>query len=273
MNNSMISSAVSMAGIQQRLDLLADNIANINTVGYKGKGATFEDTLTSIVKQEPGMGRSGRATPLGINVGYGSKMTSVSRNYAQGPIKDTGVDTDLAIQGNGLFAVEANGQKAWTREGDFQVHPDPKDPKLAYLVTNQGYYVLDKNDAPITVPAGSKLQIDGNGNIKATVGSTTANLGQAIQLVSPKRPDALEQRADNLFVLTAGAVEGDVLANNDTLPPNQKASLRQGALEQSNVDLTTEMTEMLQVQRAYQLAARALTSSDTMTNLANNLRG
>ncbi|MNS37495.1 Flagellar basal-body rod protein FlgG [compost metagenome] len=273
MNNSMISSAVSMAGIQQRLDLLADNIANVNTVGYKSKGATFEDTLTSIVKQEAGMGRTGRATPLGVNVGYGSRMTSVSRDYSQGPIKDTGNDTDLAIQGNGLFAVQANGQKAWTREGDFHIQPDPKDNKLAYLVTNQGYYVLDKNNAPITVPAGSKLQIDAYGNIKATLGQTTTNLGQAIQLVSPQRPEALEQRADNLFVLTAGARETDVLVGNDTLPQNQQASLRQGALEQSNVDLTTEMSEMLQVQRAYQLSARALTSSDTMTNLANNLRG
>ncbi|GIP21789.1 flagellar hook-basal body protein [Paenibacillus sp. J22TS3] len=273
MNNSMISSAVSMAGIQQRLDVLADNIANVNTIGYKSKGATFEDTLTTMFKQEPPMGRTGRATPLGINVGYGSKMAGITRDFSQGSFKDTGIDTDLAIQGNGLFAVQANGQKAWTREGSFHIQPDPQDSKLAYLVTAQGYYVLDKNNAPITVPAGSKLQIDAGGNIKATLGRTTTNLGQAIQLVSPQRPDALEQRADNLYVLSAGAAERDVLANNDALPQNQRATLRQGALEQSNVDITTEMSDMLQVQRAYQLAARALTSSDTMTGLVNNLRG
>ncbi|MNJ58896.1 Flagellar basal-body rod protein FlgG [compost metagenome] len=91
--------------------------------------------------------------------------------------------------------------------------------------------------------------------------------------MTPLRPEALEQKDGNLFVLAPGAVIEEVLTATSELPQNEQASIRQGALESSNVDLANEMAEMMQVQRAYQLAARALTSSDTMMNLANNLRG
>ncbi|MBP2001803.1 flagellar basal-body rod protein FlgG [Paenibacillus shirakamiensis] len=272
MNNSMITAAVSMGSIQQRLDIISDNIANVNTAGYKSKGATFEDTLTEVVKQQKGMSLTGRGTPLGTQAAYGTKMTGVNRNFAQGPIQVTDNPTDLAIEGNALFAVQANGQKAWTREGDFQIHPDPSNEKLAYLTTAQGYYVLDTNGAPISIPKGAKLSIDSAGTVKAQLGSTSATLGR-IQLAAPIKTDALEQRADNLYVLAPGATEKDVLTAVDALPASERASLRQGALEQSNVDLTTEMSTMLQVQRAYQLSAKALTSSDTMSSLVNNLRG
>ncbi|MNI02219.1 Flagellar basal-body rod protein FlgG [compost metagenome] len=273
MNNSMISAMVSMSGVQQRLDLLSENIANMDNVGYKRKEASFEDTLTRIQKQTSEMQLPGRATPSGFNLGFGSRMSAIATNFTQGSIKETGKETDLAIEGNALFAVQTgDGVKAYTRAGDFHLQPDPQDPESAYLVTNQGNYVLNVDGDRITVPANSKLQISSEGIVLASTDTEVVSAGR-IQLLTPIRPHALEQMDGNLFALTFGAVEGDVLVDTASLPQDQRASLRQGAIEASNVNLTDEMAELMQVQRVYQLAARALTSSETMMNLANNLRG
>jgi len=274
MNNSMISAMVSMSGIQQRLDLLADNMANLNTVGFKRKEATFEDTLTRVQQQAKGMELPGRVSPSGFNLGFGSMMAGAEVNFEQGPIKQTDIPTDLAIEGNALFSVMTAGNiKAYTRAGNFMIQPDPNDAESAWLVTNDGHYLLNTDGERIVVPANSKLQIDEHGWITAVAGSGAAEQIGRIQLYTPIRTDALQKRDGNLFVIAPGAQEADVLANTFALPQDQQARLRQGALESSNVNLTDEMAELMQVQRAYQLSARALTSSDTMMNLANNLRG
>lgn len=274
MNNSMISAMVSMSGIQKRLDLVSENIANMDNVGYKRKEASFEDTLTRVKQQTSEMQLTGRATPSGFNYGLGSKMSAIATNFSQGSIKETGNDTDLAVEGNALFVVEIADNVntfAYTRAGDFHIQPNPEDPQSAYLVTSQGNYVLNSDGDRIVVPAGSKLQIDAEGFIMARSGTEVVSAGR-IQLMTPIRPDALEQVDGNLFVLTNGAIEGDVLVDTQSIPQDQRASIRQGAIESSNVNLTDEMAELMQVQRVYQLAARALTSSETMMNLANNLR-
>ncbi|MGG6312625.1 flagellar hook-basal body protein [Paenibacillus macerans] len=273
MNNSVISAMVSMSGIQQRLDLLADNIANVDTVGYKRKEANFEDTLTRVQQQTSDLNLPGRASPSGFNLGFGSRMSNVTVNYVQGSIKETGNPTDLAIEGNALFSVlTPDGVVAYTRAGDFHVQPDPDDTEAAFLVNNQGYVVLNADGDPITFPSNATLSVDGQGNLRATNGEGVTEAGR-IAMLTPRRPEALEQRDGNLFVLAPGAVAGDVIVDTLALPQEQQASLRQGALEGSNVNLTDEMAEMVQVQRAYQLAARALTSGETMMGLANNLRG
>ncbi|RCX19109.1 flagellar basal-body rod protein FlgG [Fontibacillus phaseoli] len=272
MNNSMISAMVSMNGIQQRLDVLSENIANLDNVGYKRKEASFEDTLTRVQEQTSKMKLTGRATPSGFDLGFGSRMTSITSNFSQGSIKESDNPTDLAIEGNALFSVLTPNGIAYTRAGNFHLQQDPENAGSAYLVDNSGHFVLNADGEPIEVPAGSKLQIDGQGDIRAVDGDVATDLGR-IQLMTPIRPDALEQVDGNLFVLAAGAIEVDVLSETISLPANQQAQIRQGALESSNVNLTDEMAEMLQVQRAYQLAARALSSSETMMGLANNLRG
>ncbi|GGA43958.1 flagellar hook-basal body protein [Paenibacillus physcomitrellae] len=278
MNNSMISSMVSLGSLQQRLDLLADNIANLNTNGYKSKDASFVDTLTRVQQQAKDMTQlTGRSTPSGYNLGFGAKMSGLSLDFTQGEIKDTGLPTDLAIQGNALFRVRAaDGSDAWTRVGDFQLHPDPANPGQAALVTSQGYSVLDTTGQPVSVPANSKLQIAADGTLTVTDATGTFDFGQ-LQLDYVNRPEGLVELTDNMYGLVSGAVQGDVLTAVDTLadgdPRLNKVSVRQGALEQSNVDLSKEMTDMLQVQRAYQLSARALTSSEAMMNMANHLRG
>ncbi|AUS28924.1 flagellar hook-basal body protein [Paenibacillus sp. P2(2022)] len=274
MNNSMIGAMVSMASVQQRLDLIADNIANVNTVGYKSKQGSFEDVLANVQQQPSTYLQNGRAMPLGYNLGYGVKTTAIMKNMEQGPLKETGLPTDLAIQGNALFEIQGNGQKAWTRDGSFHFIPDPNDNETMMLTTAEGYSVLDNNDVPVTAPAGSKVAINSDGELLIRANGTGApTVGQRIKLMDVQRPEGLQQRDDNLFVLANGVTEADVFgaAGVAGAVPTD-VSVRSGYLEESNVDLAGEMTDMMQVQRMYQMAARALTSSDTMMNLANNLR-
>ncbi|WP_127537236.1 flagellar hook-basal body protein [Paenibacillus illinoisensis] len=278
MNNSMISAKVSMTAIQQRLDVISDNIANVNTAGYKSKQAAFEDVLTRVQQQPDKYKLDGRSTPMGYNLGFGARLTSVTKDMSQGTLNETGSPTDLAIEGNAMFAVEANGQKMWTRQGAFHFVPDPTPnpnpnaPQMMVLVNGEGYFALDRQGNRITAPNNSKVAFDEKGNLLIRRGNeANATIGAQLQLVDIERPEGLVQYADNLFGLDAGLTENDVFGAN-AATRDAVATIRAGYLEQSNVDLTQEMALLMQGQRTYQLAARALTSSDSMAGLANTIR-
>ena len=278
MNNSMISAKVSMTAIQQRLDVISDNIANVNTAGYKSKQAAFEDVLTRVQQQPDKYKLDGRSTPMGYNLGFGARLTSVTKDMSQGTLNETGSPTDLAIEGNAMFAVEANGEKMWTRQGAFHFVPDPTPnpnpnaPQMMVLVNGEGYFALDRQGNRITAPNNSKVAFDEKGNLLIRRGNeANATIGAQLQLVDIERPEGLVQYADNLFGLDAGLTEDDVFGAN-AATRDAVATIRAGYLEQSNVDLTQEMALLMQGQRTYQLAARALTSSDSMAGLANTIR-
>ncbi|GAB6991307.1 flagellar hook-basal body protein [Paenibacillus pini] len=270
MNNSMISAMVSMNSMQQRLDMIADNMANLDTTGYKRKESNFDEVLTNVQNQPEGFKQKGRATGLGFTTGFGMQMASITSNMEQGSLKQTGNPTDLAMQGNGLFAVRANGTTAYTREGAFTFVPDKANPGNMILTNNQGYPVLDSNDQTISVSNKAKVAIDNKGRVHVESGGDTGIVA-TLQVVEPVRPEGLQQIDGNLFVVgdnAQGVLQGKSIDRMDT-----DRGIQSGYLEQSNVDYATEITDMMQVQRAYQLASRALTSSDTMMNLANNIRG
>lgn len=274
----MISAKVSMTAIQQRLDVISDNIANVNTAGYKSKQAAFEDVLTRVQQQPDKYKLDGRSTPMGYNLGFGARLTSVTKDMSQGTLNETGSPTDLAIEGNAMFAVEANGQKMWTRQGAFHFVPDPTPnpnpnaPQMMVLVNGEGYFALDRQGNRITAPNNSKVAFDEKGNLLIRRGNeANATIGAQLQLVDIERPEGLVQYADNLFGLDAGLTEDDVFGAN-AATRDAAATIRAGYLEQSNVDLTQEMALLMQGQRTYQLAARALTSSDSMAGLANTIR-
>lgn len=279
MNSSMINAMVSMNGLQQKLDLLADNIANVNTVGYKRKEATFEDLLTNLRSQPEAFNQPGRLTPMDFTQGWGSRMTMVQPNLSQGPMQGTNKETDIAIEGNALFEVEVDGagNRGYTRNGAFQLTLGANGDTI--LATEDGYPVVanvedaltgDIIEGNIVVPQGYSLRVNSDGSVFGVSSDRTIELG-SIKLLQASRPSALTAVNDNLFVVGNGIDAGDVLQR---IVPNSEnlITLRQGYLEQSNVELTDEMTELINVQRAYQLAARALSSSDTMMSLTNGLR-
>jgi flagellar basal-body rod protein FlgG len=276
MNSSMINATMSMHAMQRKLDLIADNIANLNTAGYKRRNASFEDLLATLKQQDERFAQAGRLTPLGYTVGWGVRMTQVHQDLSQGPIQITDNPYDLAIQGHALFEVIADGEgtRAYTRNGAFQAKLN-EDGDIV-VTTADGYPVVVRDDGgaegPLVLPAGYELQVDAQGRVSAVSGdgSEILALGQ-LKLVGPVRPDALLAVSDNLFVVQDGADPADVIVE---VQPDDVNNIRiaQGAIEQSNVKLETEMSELLMVQRAYQLSARALSSADTMMSLANGLR-
>ncbi|WP_313996980.1 flagellar hook-basal body protein [uncultured Paenibacillus sp.] len=275
MNSSMINAMVSMGGLQQKLDLLADNIANVNTAGYKRKDATFEDLLTNMKQQQEAFEQPVRLTPLGFNQGWGSRMVLVQPDLSQGPIQRSDNVNDIAIQGSALFevAVDDLGNRAFTRNGAFQMTINENND--AVLTNADGYPVIAETAAGegrVVIPDGYTMRIDAYGNIQAVSrdGFDVRDVGR-LKLVQPIKPSVLTPVADNLFIVAQGLNEGDVVRR---VVPEEGNDVRlmQGYLEQSNVELGKEMSELIIVQRAYQMSARALSSSDTMMQLANNLR-
>ncbi|AHV99375.1 flagellar hook-basal body protein [Paenibacillus sabinae] len=273
MNNSTIGAAVSMGALQQRLDLIADNIANVNTAGYKSKEGNFEDVLTRVQQQSKEYELAGRTMPLGFDLGFGMRIPRITMSWEQGALKETGNPSDLALQGNGLFAVQVDGETTYTRQGDFHFTPDNTNPANMMLVDNTGNPVLNTQGNPLTVQAGTSVAFDEAGNVwmKRNENDPPALAGR-LMLVEPKNSEVLQAVDGGRFVLAGGVTAGQAFVQRR---PGEQAgvAVRSGWIEQSNVDLNKEMTEMLQIQRTYQLAAKALSSGDQMLGLANNMRG
>ncbi|MHA7967127.1 flagellar hook-basal body protein [Paenibacillus sp. CAU 1782] len=278
MNASMINAMVSMNALQQKLDVMADNIANVNTVGYKKKEVTFEDLLTNLKNQPDSFNQPGRRTAMDFNQGWGAKLSVIQPNLSQGPLQATENLTDVAIEGNALFEVTIDGANtsAYTRNGAFQLTMAANGDTI--LATENGYPVVanvpDANgnlvEGNIIVPRGYSLRVNADGTVLGVSSDNTIELG-SIKLLQVSRPAALTAVSDNLFIIADG-INPDDIVQEVTPDPDNRIALRQGFLEQSNVQLSDEVTELINVQRAYQLAARALSSSDTMMGIANSMR-
>jgi flagellar basal-body rod protein FlgG len=290
MNHSLINSMVSLQGLQQKLDVISNNIANINTTGFKRREASFQDILTSIQRQPGGFQRQGRLTPPGLDTGWGARISQLQLRMDPGELRETGNPQDFAIDGDALFEVAVPGTDAsgnpgeelrWTRDGSFQWSVIPGNPDRLELTTKEGYPVRGVNDEPITVPAGRRIQVRPDGTVLAYDDSAPGSAPEVsghIKLVRFFNPQLLEQAGSNLFRLTGRTGiplnQASTILNAGGVPePGQNVEIKQGYLEQSNVNLADEMSDLLVVQRAYQLNSRAIQSSDTMMELANNLRG
>jgi len=274
-----------MTALQQKLDILSDNMANLDTTGYKRKDVNFSDILMNVKQQPQGFQQTGRLSPLGYVQSWGSRVSQVQYDLTQGSLKETGVSTDLSVEGDALFQVEANGQIAYTRDGGFQLTALGGDPNMLTLTTKEGYPVQGKNGS-IRIPVGYEMQVSPDGTVTAhPAGNPNATVKiDQIKLNVAVKPQFLQQIGNNLFIVPRDMDNATVQVVRDAVPADFDASspgrtvdaplgIRQGWLEQSNVSMSDEMSDLLLVQRAYQLNARALSSADTMMNLANNLRG
>ncbi|MDF2669104.1 MAG: flagellar hook-basal body protein [Paenibacillus sp.] len=289
MNHSMINSLVSMKGLQQKLDIIANNMANINTTGFKRTEATFHDVLTTTMNQPATFQQVGRVSPLGLTQGWGAKISSIQTQMSQGSMKATDLDTDMAIEGDALFeiaipTVDADGlpavKPAWTRDGTFSLNSRPGDPDNMYLTTKQGFAVLDINNQPVRIPNYHKIRVEEDGSILAyselQPGTPALQIGR-MKLVQMVRPQVLQQLGENMYTMpdTIDPALGDVVRVVGTDPFNPEAdklAVRQGFVEQSNVNLAEETTELMLTQRAFQLNAKALISADNLMALTNSLR-
>lgn len=259
MLKSLYSGVSGMKAFQNKLDIIGNNIANVNTVGFKKSRAVFQDILTQNI--------SGATAPTttqgGINpkqIGLGVKTAAVDTLQTPGSPMTTNIGTDLAIDGDAFFVVSPNSSgtpSLLTRAGNFTRDANGD------LVNSNGYYVMDKTGAnKITIDSNtySSFSIDNNGNVNAvnkTTGaiSTLGTIGTAIV----SNPGGLEKVGNTMFAVTknSGAAKiQDISSNGGTI--------NSGVLEMSNVDLTEEFTEMIVAQRGFQANARTITTSDSI---------
>lgn len=262
MIRSLDIGATGMLGQQQNVDVISNNIANTTTSGFKRQRAEFHDLIYQN-KQRPGATSddSGTIVPTGMQFGLGVSLGSIYRLHEQGTIKMTENPLDLAITGEGYYQIEMpNGDTAYTRSGVFQLNQDGE------IVTAQGYLL----DPGITVPDDAEdivVNVSGEVLVKQPGQSTMTNVGQ-LQLARFVNPAGLEAIGDTLFLETdaSGAPTVGNPAEDDF------GEIRQGALENSNVNIVEEITNLITAQRAYEMNSKVITASDEMLQTVTQLR-
>ncbi|MBP3965252.1 flagellar basal body rod protein FlgG [Paenibacillus lignilyticus] len=274
MLRSMYSGVSGMRGFQTKLDVIGNNIANVNTVGFKAGRVMFKDILSQTVS---GVTRPEEGTTGGVNakqVGLGVAIASIDTIHTPGSAMTTNVPTDVRIDGDGFFAVSpsADGAEApyLTRAGNFTLDA------AGQLVNGDGMFVLDSNGGPIVLdPAEVKsFTISQDGSI-ISVGADGQSQPSGFQLgvVKVTNPNGLEKIGGNLYRMTPNAnVDGEVVMTTAGDAEAGTGAIIAGQLEMSNVDLTSEFTEMIVAQRGFQANSRIITTSDEILQEVVNLK-
>ncbi len=250
-----------MIAQQYNLDVIANNLANVNTTGFKQQRAEFQDLMYQTFRSSGAATGANSRQPVTMQVGLGTQFTSTGTNFLQGSLQTTGGTFDLAIQGDGFFRVlRPDGSVAYTRDGSFK-----KDAN-GVLVTADGYQ-LDPN---ITIPAeATNVTIGPGGQVNVTMpDGQIQEAGEGIRITTFANPSGLERIGQNLYVRGAGS--GDPV---DGTPGEQgRGQIRQGVLEGSNVQVVEEMVRMITAQRAYEINSKAIQTSDDMLGVVNQLK-
>ena len=251
------TAATGMAAQQLNVEVISNNIANMNTVGFKRQSAVFEDLLYQTLEQ-PGAQSSdqGNIVPTGVQIGAGVKAGSVYRITGQGTLTNTGNALDLAINGPGYFQVLLpSGETAYTRAGNFSAN------NQGQIVTADGYLVQ-----PTIIAANTtNITISQTGQVQATIGGQTAPtvVGQ-LQLATFLNDAGLDAQGNNLFMESAAS--GPATAGNPGNPGY--GVVMQGYTEASNVDPVSEITNLIIAQRAYEMNSKVVTTADQMLSTA-----
>ncbi|QQK78453.1 flagellar hook-basal body protein [Salicibibacter cibarius] len=271
----MLSSTVTMGQLQQSMDTISNNIANINRTGYQRREDSFSDLLfQQMDHQRVPQPEGNRLTPEGIRVGNGAGVSQTALRYDQGAVQETERALDFALAEAGVFfPVQTEDGQAFTRDGAFYLSETAPGADTWQLVTREGDVLTNGDGEPFVVPGqASDFTLHPDGALVADLtGGGTATLGE-LEVATIERPQLLEAIGDNLFQLpdlAALGVDGADVLGFDAAGVEQ---VTQGALEQSNVDMATEMTNLMEMQRSYGMHARNITQQDEMMGLVNSLR-
>jgi flagellar basal-body rod protein FlgG len=248
-----------MVAQQLNIDVISNNLANVNTVGFKKSRAEFEDLMYQNMKIAGSLTEGGNTLPTGIQVGMGVRPTTVHKFFSQGDYQSTGNSLDLAIEGDGFFQVAVNGEMAYTRAGAFKLNEE------GTVVTANGYTLQPE----FTVPSEtSSVVVTEDGHMSALDANGEELAATDIPLYTFINQPGLRSAGRNLYYPTEGsgeAVEGVPGENN-------VGTIAQGYLEMSNVEIVDEMVNMIVGQRAYEANSKAITTSDSMLQMANQLK-
>ncbi|MGD6850064.1 flagellar hook-basal body protein [Rossellomorea aquimaris] len=280
MNRTMVTATNTLGQLQKQMDMIGHNLSNAETNGYKRREATFSELLVQQVNnQRVEEFETGRLTPLGVREGSGAKLSQSQLILNQGSVKSTGRSLDFALTSRGQFfkvlAQDDNSSAVrYTRDGAFFASPTGNGE--ATLVNGSGLPVLDENDNYITFSEdASSFQLGDNG-ILTVVGAGGVDEQFNLGIVTVEKSQFLQQFGGNLLGFAEnldelGVTEEEVVTNV-VGGARSNISMVQNSLEASNVDISKEMTDMLNVQRSYQFQARSISLADQMMGLVNGIR-
>ncbi|GHR03420.1 flagellar basal-body rod protein FlgG [Helicobacter pylori] len=261
MLRSLYSATSGMLAQQTHIDTTSNNIANVNTTGFKKSRADFNDLFYQAMQYAGTNTSNTTLSPDGMEVGLGVRPSAITKMFSQGSPKETENNLDIAITGKGFFQVQLpDGITAYTRSGNFKLD------EQGNLVTSEGYLLIPQ----ITLPEDTtQVNIGVDGTVSVTQGlQTTSNVIGQITLANFVNPAGLHSMGDNLFSITNAS--GEAIVGN---PDSQGlGKLRQGFLELSNVRLVEEMTDLITAQRAYEANSKSIQTADAMLQTVNSLK-
>ena len=262
MMRSLWSAASGMIGQQKHMDIVAHNIANVNTYGNKKVRAEFQDLIYQTLRDAGADSGADSQYPTGLQIGLGTRVAATQRIFTQGPLQTTDNHTDIGIQGDGFFRIELpDGTIGYTRDGTFKLDRDRR------MVTTDGYPLADGITIDDTAPSDS-IVISEDGQVSYTPAGGEQTAAGQITLARFVNPAGLTAIGKNLFIVSQAS--GDPIESN---PGEEGAGrLTQGTLEMSNVQIVEEMVEMIVSQRAYESNSKAVITTDSMLEIANGLK-
>ena len=262
MMRALWSAASGMKGQQTNMDVISNNIANVNTYGGKKVRAEFQDLVYQTIRDAGADSGADSQYPTGLQIGLGTRVAATNRIFTQGPLQTTDNPTDIGIQGEGYFRITMpDGTTAYTRDGSFKLDSQRR------MVTTDGYPLADGITFDETAPSDS-IVIAGDGQVSGTPVNGTQEVIGNIRLARFVNPAGLTAIGKNLFIeseASGGALES-------TPGEDGAGTLTQGTLEMSNVQIVEEMVNMIISQRAYESNSKAVTTSDSMLEIANGLK-
>ena len=261
MMRALWSAASGMVAQQLNVDTISNNLANVNTAGFKRSRVDFQDLMYQTMRSAGTPVAQGVELPTGIQVGLGTRAAATTKDFTQGTFQQTGNALDLVVEGDGFFQVMApNGQIEYTRAGSFKLDSGGN------VVTSDGYQI----EPAITIPASAQtISVGADGTVSVTLAGQTApqSIGQ-ITIARFANPAGLENVGHSLYAVTAASGTPTV----GTPGQQGRGSLAQGMVELSNVQVVEEMVNMISAERAYEANSQGVKVADEMLQRANNMR-
>lgn len=261
MIKAMRTAASGMLSQQMNVDNIANNLANMNTAGFKKSRLEFQDVLYQNLRQAGSASAVGHMVPTGLSIGYGTKIVATARQFTEGNLTPTGNPLDLAIAGDGFFQMQhPDGSTVYTRDGSLKLSAEGQ------IVNSDGYYLVPE----ITIPQDAtniSVGTDGVVQVLSFGQSEPTEIGQ-LELARFVNPAGLSAIGRNLLVATPAS--GD--PQTDIPTQSGMGQIDQGYLEMSNVQVVDEMVDMIVAQRAYEMNSKAIQMADDMAAIANSLK-
>ncbi len=261
MIRSLWTAASGMQAQSLNIDVISNNLANVNTAGFKRSRADFQDLLYETLRDAGTPSADGTEVPAGIQIGHGTRPVAVQKQFLQGDYQQTQNELDMAIEGDGFFQVlQPSGEIGYTRDGAFKMDSEGR------IVTSDGFFL----EPEITIPADAvslSIGIDGTVSVLQSGQSQPTEIG-TVNIARFVNPAGLHAIGRNLFMPTSSS--GDAIVG--TAGEDGFGTISQGFLEMSNVSVVDEMVKMISAQRAYEINSKSIQAADEMLQMANNLR-